>query len=97
MTDSRGEPVIIPEHLQLIDSSVFRALHADLAATPWEDQSLSDLKQIEELLIRRSRKPTGGQDEEKILAYAREHSGLFHLSNISQKPFTLPYRSQICS
>jgi transcriptional regulator with GAF, ATPase, and Fis domain len=73
---SRGEPVIIPEHLQLIDPSVLRALHADLAVTPWEDQSLSDLEKIEELLIRRSRKPTGAQDEEKILAYAREHGGI---------------------
>lgn len=73
---SRGEPVIIPEHLQLIDPSVLRSLHTDLAVTPWEDQNPSDLKQIEELLSRRSRKPTGAQDEEKILAYAREHGSI---------------------
>jgi len=73
---SRGEPVIIPEHLQLIDYSVFRSLHSDLAVTPREDQSLSDLKKTEELLIRRSRMPTGAQDEEKILAYAREHGSI---------------------
>ena len=73
---SKGEPVIIPEHLQLIDSSIFRSLHADLAVAPREDQSPSDLKKMEELLTRRSRKPTGAQDEEKILAYAREHGSI---------------------
>ena len=60
----------------MIDPSVLRALHADLAVTPWEDQGPSGLKQIEDLLIRRSRMPTGAQDEEKILAYAREHGSI---------------------
>ena len=80
---SSGEPVIKPEHLQLIDSSVLRDIHTDLADTPQADQNPSYLEHTEKLVIRRAQKPADGQeeeatvspmtDEERILAYVREH------------------------
>ena len=73
---SDGGPIIMPEHLHFLDANAFPAAYTDPPVAPQEDQPPLDLGQLEQLVIKRARKTTGGQDEEKILAHVREHGSI---------------------
>ena len=79
--------VIQPEHLHFIDVSHYAAAHT--ANFPQEDEYPLDLEQIEELMVKRARKPYYGigeteqqkdqpsiTDEEGILEYVRQHGSI---------------------
>ena len=82
-----GGSVIKPEHLHFIEVSHFPTAHT--AKSPLEDEYSLNLEQIEELMVKRARKPNerddvpeqqrilhSTTDEENILAYVRQHGSI---------------------
>ena len=82
-----GGSVIKPEHLHFIDVSHFSTAHT--AKFPLGDKYSLNLEQIEELMVKRVQKPKDESeisrqpedqssitDEEKILAYVRQHGSV---------------------